>query len=235
MARHTRFLSEEKIYHVVLKGINADNIFTNEKDCSSFLQYFKDCCKEYDVKIYAYCIMSNHVHLLLKFSGEDTAGMFKSFGAKYVPKYNYVHSRVGPLFNGRYYSSPVNHDEYLLSVVRYIHLNPVNAGICKHPGDYRWSSYNEYKTNKDGISDRKFVQSILTDTEFDELHIVDNKALDEFFIQNARVFGSRETDLAEYVERNSDKDFDELVRVLKLSGASKRQIARALNVDIRKI
>lgn len=235
MARHSRFLSENNIYHIVLKGINGEQIFFDNGDCNVFLTAFKSACIEHNVEICAYCLMPNHVHLLLKFNEDNMPNLFKSFGAKYVPKYNYNHSRIGPLFNGRYYSSPVDSDEYLFSVIRYIHFNPVNAGICKQVGDYKWSSYNEYHLNNGCFADRTFVESVLSKRKFDELHILDDKALEEFFVQNAKTFGCSYENYEEYVKNHSDEDQDKLIETLKKCGASKRKISKLLEVDIRKI
>ena len=235
MPRHARVLSENKIYHIVLKGINANRIFFSDNDYKLFIKYFKEACIDYNVEIIAYCLMSNHIHFVLKFNNEHMPELFKSFGAKFVPKYNYTHSKTGPLFNGRYYSSPINDDDYLISVLRYIHYNPVKAGICKYPSEYNWSSYNDYINHSNSITDLSFVESILSDTEFEAIHIIDDCALDEFFIINSKVNGISREDIIEYANNNSGRSRDEVVEMLKKAGATKNMIAKSLNISRKKL
>ncbi len=139
MPRHKRLLSEANIYHIVLKGINSQQLFFDDSDYQCFLRLFNNCSKAYNAKIIAYCIMNNHIHLLIKFDSSDFSALFKSFGASFVPWYNQRYNRSGPLFNGRFYSKPVNDDAYLCAVVKYIHYNPVKAGICSSLSEYKWS------------------------------------------------------------------------------------------------
>ena len=235
MPRHTRILSENKMYHIVLKGINSNNIFLSDNDYKLFLKYFKEACVDYNVEIIAYCLMSNHVHFILKFGSEHMAEMFKSFGAKYVPKYNYNHSKTGPLFNGRYYSSPINDDDYLFAVLRYIHYNPVNAGICATPGDYNWSSYNDYLYHNKNIVDISFIESILTDSEFEAIHIVDDNVLDEFFIMNSKVNGIKQNDIIAFIDKNKNRSQDKMVELLRKAGATKNMISKTLNISRKKL
>ncbi len=235
MARHSRFLSNENIYHIVLKGINGNTLFFDDKDFSSFIMHFKEACVDYDIKIIAFCLMSNHVHFILKFSDNNMADMFKSFGAKYVPKYNAYHSRTGPLFNGRYYSSPINDDEYLFAALRYIHYNPVSAGICDSPGEYRWSSYNEYITHSGEITDRDYLESIINDDEFGMIHTLNDEALLSIFVENSRVFHPSYSELEKFVDSHADMDFGAMKDILRNCGASKTKISKLLNIDKRKI
>lgn len=231
MARHKRFLSENNIYHIVLKGINANEIFFNDNDYISFIKYFKQACNDYNVELLAYCIMNNHVHLMLKFNENNMTEMFKSFGARYVPKYNLNHSRIGPLFNGRYYSSPINDDAYLFAVLRYIHYNPVKAGVCNTLGEYKWSSYNEYIKHSANMCDVEYIENILSETELQMLHIIDDSVLDEAFIINSRVNGTDDKEIADFVEKNRNRNIDELIGLLGRANISKRRIAKALNIN----
>ena len=235
MPRHTRILSENKIYHIVLKGINSNDIFLSDNDYKLFLKYFKEACVDYNVEIIAYCLMSNHVHFILKFSNEHMAEMFKSFGAKYVPKYNYIHSKTGPLFNGRYYSSPINDDEYLFAVLRYIHYNPVSAGISREPGDYSRSSYNDYIYHNNSITDISFIESLLSDSEFEALHIVDDNILDEFFIMNSKVNGIKQKEIVDFVEVHKNLSQEEMIELLQKAGATKSIIASVLNISRKRL
>ncbi len=235
MPRHARVLSENKIYHIVLKGINSNNIFLSDGDYKIFIKCFKNTCVEYNVEILAYCLMTNHVHFILKFNNENMPEMFKSFGAKYVPKYNYTHSKTGPLFNGRYYSSPINDDDYLFAALRYIHYNPVSAGICKRVDEYKWSSYNEYIERKGNITDTEFIGKLLSDSDFKAIHIVDDRALDEFFIMNSKINGIKQNDIIAFLDKNKDRSQDEVIDLLLRAGATKNMISKTLNISRKKL
>ena len=235
MARHKRFISQHNIYHIVLKGINANTIFYNDNDYVSFLKYFKEVCNNYNVELLAYCLMSNHIHLMLKLKEDNIAEMFKSFGARYVPKYNINHGRIGPLFNGRYYSSPINDEDYLLAVLRYIHFNPVNAGVANSLEEYKWCSYNEYLKHCSNICDVNYIESMFSKKELQMLHIIDDSVLDETFIINSRINGADECDIISFLNRNEKRNVEELIEMLKRAKVSKKGIAKALKIDRRKL
>ncbi|MBR5202764.1 MAG: transposase [Clostridia bacterium] len=170
MPRLCRLLSETNVYHIVLKGINSEQIFYDDDDYHTFLKVLKKSSNDYHTQILAFCIMNNHIHLLLKFSENNMAQMFKSFGASFVLRYNNKYLRSGSLFNGRYYSKAVNDDSYLLTVLKYIHFNPVSAGLCNSPAEWKWSSYNEYASDNRIYTDIDFIYSIINKNQFFKLH-----------------------------------------------------------------
>ena len=129
MSRQARAKSSTKIYHVMLRGINKQQIFFDEQDCKKFIKTLIDCKKISGFKLYAYCLMPNHIHLLLKAENEDLSVIMKRIGCRFVYWYNAKYQRVGHLFQDRFKSEPVEDDEYFLCALRYIHLNPVEAGI----------------------------------------------------------------------------------------------------------
>ncbi len=157
MPRKIRERSSSGIYHVMLRGIDRNDIFVDEQDCLKFEKILKGCVAPTDTSgkplpavcsIYAYCLMSNHVHLLIGESSNTIGEVMKRIGISYVSYFNMRHNRLGPLFQGRFRSEPVNDSSYYFTLLRYIHENPVAAGICKKPGDYRWSSWHEYDRPK---------------------------------------------------------------------------------------
>ena len=169
MPRQQRRKSESGIYHVMLRGINQQQIFQDEEDNLKFLQIVKECKAISEFKLFAYCLMENHVHLLIKEGKEPIELIFKRIGNRFVYWYNTKYKRVGHLFQDRYRSEPVETDEYFLTVLRYIHQNPVKAGIVKSCGKYRFSSYNEYiKESK--IIDDELAKQMLTKEEFVKYH-----------------------------------------------------------------
>lgn len=125
----------------MLRGIDRQVIFQDDEDCEKYLQCLADCKKVSGFVLHAYCLMGNHVHLLLQVGKEPLSQIFKRLGVRYVYWYNWKYKRTGHLFQDRFKSEPVEADAYFLAVLRYIYQNPVKAGICKKPEEYPWSSY----------------------------------------------------------------------------------------------
>ena len=144
MARQARKKSQSGIYHVMLRGINKQVIFYDEQDSVMFIKALQAAKQVSDFELYAYCIMNNHVHLLIKENEEALGTVMKRISCKFVYWYNLKYERVGHLFQDRYRSEPVEDDAYFLSVLRYIHQNPVKAGIVSQCKEYDFSSYNWY-------------------------------------------------------------------------------------------
>lgn len=149
MPRQQRKKSKSGYYHVIMRGNERMNIFRDEKDKHRFIKTLSD--KKLDDKkqksrffLYAFCLMDNHVHLIMSEGAEDIAKVMKRISVSYVHYFNKKYKRVGHLFQDRFMSEPVEDDNYLLALVRYIHQNPVKAGMVKSAGEYSWSSYNCY-------------------------------------------------------------------------------------------
>ena len=143
MPRSERIRSESDIYHVVIRGNAQQLIFEDNRDRHMFLRHLRDYSQSEHVVIYAWCLMDNHVHLLLKADYELLPRLMKRVEVGYALSFNRKHGRTGHLFQGRYRSEPVEDDAYFLAALRYIHQNPEKAGLgsCQ---DYPWSSYREY-------------------------------------------------------------------------------------------
>ena len=135
-------------------------IFEEPQDYFVFLKILQECRELCGFKLYAYCLMGNHVHLLIKIGNDPLDTIVKRICGRYVYWFNTKYDRVGHLFQDRFRSEPVENDAYFLTVLRYIHQNPVKAGLCEKPGDYRYSSYSEYLSASDTI-DRGFALSML--------------------------------------------------------------------------
>lgn len=143
LARHARERCESGIYHVLMRGINQQDIFCDEYDYQQFMTTIKRV-KADRFELYGYCLMSNHIHLLIHEKSEEISQVMKRIGTSYAWWYNQKYYRIGHLFQGRYKSECVENDKYLLTVIRYIHNNPVKAGIVNKPEEYRWSSIHAY-------------------------------------------------------------------------------------------
>ncbi|MGN0347819.1 MAG: transposase [Lachnospiraceae bacterium] len=145
MARKARLKSASHIYHIVIRGVDRQHIFEETSDFKKYLEileFYKEKC---NFELYAYCLMSNHVHLLLKTQEVPLESIFRHINTCYATWYNMKYDRTGFLQQGRYYSEPVEDLRYLFTVIRYIHLNPYKAGLEEIPGtSYPWSSMQSY-------------------------------------------------------------------------------------------
>ena len=128
----------------MIRGINQQNIFADDEDHEKFMAILDTYHKKMGYDLYAYCLMGNHVHLLIKEGKEILSNTMKRIGASYVHWYNWQYNRKGHLFQDRYKSEAVEDDAYFLTVLRYIHQNPLKAGLTDHVDSYKWSSYKEY-------------------------------------------------------------------------------------------
>ena len=164
MPRRAREKSSTGIYHVVIRGINRQIIFEDNEDYEIFIQTIREYKEICEYEIYAYCLMSNHIHLLIKEGKEELGIVFRRIGARFVYWYNSKYVRSGHLFQDRYKSEVVEDDKYFMTVLRYIHQNPVKAGIENDIGKYQWSSYNEY-LGENSICDTKFALNFFADDE----------------------------------------------------------------------
>ena len=154
MPRKLRVPSPTGIYHVMLRGINRDDIFLDDIDFMKMEKILRSLAKPVDkqgnpkspiCKIFAYCLMTNHIHLLIAELNESISDTVKRLGVAYASYFNKRRKRSGPLFEGRFRSEPVDEADYFVTLLHYIHYNPVKAGMVKTPGWYKWSSWHEYE------------------------------------------------------------------------------------------
>lgn len=169
MPRTARKKSCKQIYHVMLRGINKQQIFYEKEDYQFFvslLERYKEPC---GYEIYAYCLMGNHIHLLIREGNEVTTGdIFRHIGSAFVYWYNIKYERVGHLFQDRYKSEPVEDETYLLTVFRYILNNPVKAGLCGKAEEYPYSSAGEYLKGINGITDTSYIKGMYNEKNLKE-------------------------------------------------------------------
>lgn len=144
MPRIGRKLSESKTYHVMIRGNERKSIFLDDEDRSRFIEILYEKSKENKYTVYAYCLMDNHVHLLIAEGSNAISLIMKRINVSYAYYFNKKYGRIGHLFQDRFKSEVIEEDTYLLAVVRYIHNNPVKAGIVEKIQDYQWSSYPLY-------------------------------------------------------------------------------------------
>ncbi|TWH46240.1 transposase [Sporomusa sp. KB1] len=247
MARQARLKSKSGIYHIILRGINRQVIFEDDEDKLKFLEclcYYRNVC---DYTVYGYCLMDNHVHLLIKESEEEIASIMKRIGVCYVSWYNRKYDRCGHLFQDRFKSEVIEDDAYLLVVLRYIHQNPLKAGLVQSLYDFRFSSYCEF-INTDQIVDINFILGMfsldselaredyvrfMNETsdnddclEYKEQVTLKDEEVKVLIQKNANVSTSQELQTMKRSERNAI-----LKEIKKIQGITTRQIARLTGIS----
>lgn len=140
MPRRARAISLTGIYHVMMRGINHQQIFYDERDYYKYLEILQQYSELAGYKVFAFSLMGNHIHLLIQEGKEQLGLSFKRIGASFGYWYNAKYERCGHIFQGRYKSEPVETIEYFYTVFRYILRNPVMAGLCASPENYKYSN-----------------------------------------------------------------------------------------------
>jgi len=234
----------------MIRGINQQNIFVDDEDNKKYFDTLARYRKDVEFEIYAYCLMGNHIHLLMKEGNEEISNTMRRIGASYVYWYNWQYSRKGHLFQDRFKSEPVEDDSYFLTVLRYIHQNPLKAGLTDNIESYNWSSYKEYTTEAK-IVNVDFALSMFAENR--------DKAIERFREFNTEANNDKCLEITEQRKTISDKEIRQLVlnkynielaklhneqpktqiKVLKylkeLDGSSLRQLSRLTGFTVNKI
>jgi putative transposase len=250
MPRYARKKCDSGIYHVIVRGINRQNIFHDEEDYQRFLETIDRVKSPGSFELYGYCLMGNHVHLLLHEQKDDLTKIMKRIGISYAWWYNWKYDRVGHVFQDRYKSETVEDETYIINLLRYIHNNPVKAEMVKEPEEYRWSSCRAYyglKEYPNGLTSSAFILGILSENKENG-----KKKFKEFMKQENQdqfldiVTTQRKSDECLYREiqkklhgqqitmlQTMEKEKrDEILRQLKeIEGVSHRQIARVTGIS----
>lgn len=242
MSRTARIQSATGTYHIMLRGVNRQQIFFDEEDYLLFTEILERYKSVSGYELYAYCLMGNHVHLLLKEGKESIGTVFRRIGASFAYWYNAKYERVGHVFQDRFKSEPVEDQRYLLTALRYILRNPVEAGLCSSPEDYPYSSAAEYMGFAEGITDKNLIYSlkhpedltdyILQENEDQCLDIttsVHRAVTDSFAAEMIlRAFGTLHPEVGSKKNRMS---FSKSVKDLYRSGISIRQMSRLTGIS----
>lgn len=147
MSRPLRIQYPEAWYHVMNRGRRGESVFLDKRDYSVFVELLQEVVDMYKVRVAAYCLIPNHYHLLIQTPGGDLDRCMRHLNGIYTQRFNRAHHCDGQLFRGRYKSILVDGDSYLLELVRYIHRNPLEAGLVKELNQYAWSSHKGYLSN----------------------------------------------------------------------------------------
>ena len=241
LPRQARQRSSSGIYHAMLKGIDERNIFLEEGDRKKFLSQLFQAQEKCGFDLLAYCLMDNHVHLLLE-EKEDLGSAMKRITVGYALWHNNQYGRTGHLFQNRYSSEPVEDDLYLVTVARYIHQNPVKAGVVKTASLYPWSSYRSYLEAYQGkithVSTNRLMEYFQSKDRFERFM---NEQKEDRCLGYKATAKRTDADLAAYIKRAYHVDpgceaklneCKELVGSLfHQKHASIRQLARVFGVS----
>ena len=144
MARKPRIHYPGAVYHVILRGNAGQTVFFCDRDRSRYYLFLQRAVDTFGCRIHAFCLMTNHIHLIVQTGTTPLSRIMQQLSQCYTAWINYSQSRTGHLFQGRYKALLIDADSYLLELVRYLHLNPMRAGMVKQPADYLWSSHRAY-------------------------------------------------------------------------------------------
>ncbi|MFN9211977.1 MAG: REP-associated tyrosine transposase [Betaproteobacteria bacterium] len=145
MPRKPRLAVAGHPHHIVQRGNDRQDIFRDDQDRRKYLDWLGELAAQFDVAVHAYVLMPNHVHLLVTPAGAAAmSGLMQALGRRYVRWFNDRHQRTGALWEGRFFSSLIEADRYLLACYRYIEMNPVRAGLVAAPVEYLWSSHRHH-------------------------------------------------------------------------------------------
>ncbi len=256
MPRQKREKSGTGIYHVMLRGINRQDIFEEDEDYLRMLDFLRQQTKrsncqgdrpDASCRVYAYCLMSNHVHLLIGEESGSIGDVIKRIGISYASYFNHKYGRNGHLFQDRFKSEAVNSIEYFVTLLRYIHQNPVKAGLVSNVADYIWSSWQEFDhasanspsichtasvLNRIPISDlRELVntpvdgQTGILDIDTDTPPSVSDNDIKSFLFERYGMTNPLDIQALPKEQRN------ELLQALKEFGGGVRQLSRITGVS----
>ena len=238
MARQARKLSDSGYMHVIVRGIGRQLLFETAEDRTFYLETLKQYSQAVGVTVCAYCLMENHVHLLLYDPEQRIPTLMKKLGVRYWYYFNRKYDRIGPVFGDRYRSEAVEDDSYLLTVYRYILREPEKAGIGK-ASEYPWSSYSAYGDEKSFVDtgvlegyvrDREAYETWIAEENDDEcLEYMPPKHDDAWALKVIRkqLDGQSGTAL-----QGMDRDErDQALRRLKKAGMTIRQIERLTGIS----
>lgn len=192
MARPLRIEYANAWYHILNRGRRGEPIFADTYDYIRFIDLLQDTSEQWNLRVAAYCLMPNHYHLLVQTPDANISRCMRHIDGVYTQRFNRRHKCDGPLLRGRYKSILIEVDSYLLTLVRYIHRNPIKAGLTQELGRYKWSSHRGYLSGAENWNwlYKNFVLSMLSKNKSDQ-------------IKNYRQFVSKE-----------DEDGDEISKVL---------------------
>jgi len=238
MPRKPRIHFPGALYHVIARGNRREKIFRSKKDYQLYLSFLSEYKDRYGFSLYAYTLMSNHVHLLIEVGEAPLSRIMQNLQFRYTRNFNIKYKNYGHLFQGRYKAILCEKDSYLLELSTYIHLNAVRAGLVKDPINYQWCSYRSYiREDKDNLVERDFILSQFSDKKkvaikeyehFVKARIGQGHREDFYELKDQRFLG--EDTFVEHVHRrfNEEPSFFYDISI----GEIVSEVSSALNISI---
>jgi REP element-mobilizing transposase RayT len=214
MSRGPRIEYKGAIYHVIQRGNNKEFIFREDIDKDYFIKHVMEIIDEMGFKIYGYVLMSNHYHFIIQTLKDPLSKIMHQVNNKYCKYYNYSHTRTGHVFEGRYKGILIEDESYLLSLLRYIHQNPVKAGICSNVEDYYWSSDKFYRANIESFVDTSFILGMISKNRIEAIKTYRSCMLkdDDTDYDDMKIIGTQRSQSP--IDITPIEDMDELDKIL---------------------
>ncbi|MBP1924539.1 REP element-mobilizing transposase RayT [Sedimentibacter acidaminivorans] len=250
MPRKARVISNTGIYHIMTRGINKEQIFKKEINKVKILEIIKILKEDVQFDAIAYCIMDNHIHLLIKAEENELRTLMKKLNVKYAMHYNSAEKRNGHVFQDRFRSEAVEDDKYMLGAIRYIHNNPVKVGIVKNVLEYQWSSAKDYINQKSEIISYKYLNEVMdlfkNNDEFIAFHDINdnNIYIDTKEEKDENIQNIVRNVIEKYVNENylidqkqiTQQQREELAeKLLSLNLITYREIAELCNLTVHRV
>lgn len=235
MPRNARKDISSKFIHLMIQGINKEYIFNDDFEIKTYLKYLNENIKETDLKIVSYCIMNNHAHFLIYVTDiYKISKLMSKVNTKYAMFYNQKNNRCGVLFRNRYKAEEIINWSHLFCCIKYIHNNPVKAGMCENAGDYKYSSYNEYKNKQGILLDWNFIQKFIKKADISLPDILDGYENDNhlYFLEYDDIDEQellKSKILEEFMKENNIENIDDIKDNIKYL----KKIIRIMCVDYR--
>lgn len=221
----TQRVNENGFYHIINRGVAKNSIFCDFKDFEKFLEIMQEVSIEYNFKLYSFCLMGNHYHLLIEINNQNLSLTMQKINSRYSIYFNKKYKRVGPLWQGRFKSWYIYDSLYLHTLIKYIEQNPIKAGVVKDIGKYKWSMSSlgfDYAMLDYELINKIDLKEELTQNEMDKM--------DDFYHKKQKVQDSKKDKLKplkEYFEKNSEKE----IGIAICDGHSATSIARYLSLS----
>lgn len=244
--RAPRKKSNTNVYHVIIRGINRQDIFLDKQDFKKFLKEIKRTKELYQYELYAYVLMPNHVHFIIHDINQNLSNIMQSLTVTYSYYFNKKYERIGHLFENRFKSMTIEEEGYLKNVLRYIHKNPDNAGI---KGKYPWSSYYEYIEDKNELVNKQFILNLFDGDIINFKSFHDNYSKNQDITKSYEMISKledeeaieiikellKEENLVKVQNYEKEKKKKSIKQIIKIEGITKVQIARILGISITTI
>lgn len=212
MGRKPRVEYQGGLYHIIQRGNNREYIFKKDEDKAHLMKLVKEYKGVLGYEIYGFVVMDNHYHIVIRTLDAPLQNIMHRINNQFSKHYNRKNSRTGHVFENRYKGILVKDDKYLLSLLRYVHQNPVQAKICKRVRDYKWSSDTYYRKNIEGkIVDIDFVLDIFSENRKEAIRLYKS------FMEDEGREGASFFEEGQYIEEKKDRSISHSIKGSQVS------------------